>query len=64
MDRYQVKAQLFVSDVFDGLLKELKFSTIYWNYPFHPTDKDNNELGLLERGVRDHNYSGLARLLK
>lgn len=54
---------MFLSDVFEGLPTDMKFSTIYWNYPFHPTDKPNSLLSVLERAVRDHNYEGLHKLL-
>lgn len=59
MERYKLKAEVYVSDVFEAIPKGERFDTIYWNFPFHPTEEDNKSLGPIEKGVKNHNYESL-----
>lgn len=44
-------------------LKGKCFDVIYWNYPFHPSNKNESELSLLERAVLDPGYTMLRKYL-
>lgn len=56
---YKQKAVVYVSDVFKSVPLGEKFDTIYWNFPFHPTNEENSTLGPIEKGVKNHNYESL-----
>lgn len=70
--RHNVELQgVFQSDVFSALLSDSKidpfkdgFDLIFWNYPFHHTEKPLEELSLLERAVRDPFYGHLRTYFK
>jgi methylase of polypeptide subunit release factors len=61
MERHNVKFALKVSDMFTEF-QGLKFDVIYWNYPFHPSHYEKNNM--IEKGVRDPEYNMLDRYLK
>ena len=66
LSKYKLEnVQILESNVFENeKIPKNYFDIIYWNYPFHPTDKPTEQLGKVERGVRDPAYTGLHKLFQ
>ena len=49
----------------EGIEEQLRFDTIYWNYPFHPSAKSSDEnLHEIDVGIKDPGDNCLERLLQ
>ncbi|PAA86891.1 hypothetical protein BOX15_Mlig010635g1, partial [Macrostomum lignano] len=60
-DRVKV-TQSDVMDAFVDAGEVEKFDCVFWNYPFHHTDKSIGQLTMTERAIRDPNYACLHKL--
>lgn len=61
--KYGQSAEMFVSDVLDGIPSEATFDLIYWNCPFHFSEEASEEMDHIERSVRDPQYVHIEKLL-
>ena len=56
---------MFESNVLDQIPEDYKFDTIFWNYPFHTSDKTNDEkLTELDISLRDPGYVHLDKVMR
>lgn len=62
--KYQINAELILSDVLENIEKNRKFDLIYWNYPYHYNfNKSYEEMSLIEHSLWDPEYHHLEKLL-